>query len=106
MVEYTWKTGHCKYENEGSKKVKVSSLHWTCTGVDGEFFGSSYGSISAVDQNRVYTLAALQAVPGSVMTGWIKQALGDEDVQRIEDGVAAQIAEKQVPTKGGFAPSA
>jgi len=105
-MAHEWKTGYCEYDVvENTNNVKVSALHWACSKQDAEFSGSSYGSVSAADQNRVYTLAALSNVPEHVMTGWVQQALGEEEVQRIEDAIDAQIVEAKTPTSGGLTPS-
>ena len=100
-MAHIWKTKFCDYDLVVDK-AHVTTLSWTCTRQEGEISGSLYGTVSAADQNRVYTLAALQVVPESVMTGWVKAAL---DVQEIEDAIDAQIAEAQVPTSGRIVPA-
>ena len=90
-------------DDEGnSPNVKVTTLHWGCSLVDGEFTARSYGT-TPDGQNRVYTKQALSNVPESVVIGWIKQALGDEEVARIEQALADNIAEQQNPTSGTVA---
>jgi hypothetical protein len=72
-IQLTWKTGYCEYQNNEQPNVKVTTLHWEVTGFDDAVAESAtgrvYGTVNAADQNRVYTLQALQAVPESVMTG-------------------------------------
>lgn len=98
-----WKVKRCLYSNEPNNKVKVSNLHWTATLVDGEFSASRYGSVGD-DQNRVYTKAALKNVPDHVMVKWVQQALGQDEVDRIEAALLADIAEQRNPTHGSFVP--
>ena len=113
MTEYEWKTGYCEYQFEDPSdqngNVKVTILHWRCTVSDPDMSGipgvTSIGTVSAEDQNRVYTLSALQNVPESVMTGWVKQALGEEEVQNVEDGLLAQWNDQVTPPGGGITPT-
>ena len=113
MTEYEWKTGYCEYLFEDPSNqngnVKVTTLHWNCTVSDPDIPGipgvTNIGTVSAADQNRVYTLASLQNVPENVMTGWVQQALGDEEVQNIEDNLLAQWNDAIQPSGGGIAPS-
>lgn len=88
---------------DDSSQCKVTTLHWRATLVDGEFTASSYGT-TPDDQNRVYTKPALESVPESVVIGWIQQALGDEEVARIEQALADDIAEQAAPTGGTVVP--
>jgi hypothetical protein len=113
MIEYEWKTGYCEYLFEDpadqNGNVKVTTLHWNCSASDPDNSGippvTNIGTVNAADQNRVYTLAALQNVPESVMTGWVKQALGDEEVASIEEGLERQYNEAAQPSGGGITPS-
>jgi hypothetical protein len=81
-------------------QVKVTNLHWRATLEDQGFQSSSYGS-TPDDQNRTYTLPALEAVPEAVVVGWAQAALGEEQVAAIEAGLEAQIEEQVNPTTGG-----
>jgi len=100
-----WKCGFCEYTMEGQSQgqVKVTTLHYNVSLVEGEFSASSYGT-TGDEATRVYTLPALQAVPESVMVGWVQAALGQERVDEIEAALAANIAEQKTPTHGGVTP--
>ena len=112
MITIEWKCGYCEYDIEDpaqpAGQVKVTTLHWRCIGSDDESgnTASNIGTINAADQNRVYTLAALQAVPESVMVGWVQQALdsGDQTVADIEANVTAQVELLNTPVSGGLTP--
>lgn len=103
-----WITGYCEYDSneQPAGNVKVTDLHWTCTASDSGESVSLVGSVNAAQQDRVYTLASLQNVPQHVMTNWVHQAMGAEDVAAVEANAAAQLEEKLNPTSGGFVPSA
>jgi hypothetical protein len=98
-----WKVSRTEYDidPDGKGQVKVTNMHWTASLVEGEFTASSYGS-AGDDQNRVYPLAALEAVPESVVVGWVQAALGEEQVAQIEQGMVDNIAEQKTPTSGGI----
>ena len=84
-------------------QVKVTTLHYRAHLEDQGFSASTY-STTPDGQNRVYTLPALEAVPESVVIGWIQQALGPEEVARIEQGLADNIESQVNPTTGTVNP--
>ena len=88
---------------ESPGQVKVTTLHWRCTEADAEFTASSYGT-TPDDGSRVYTKPALESVPESVVIDWIHQALGDEEVARIEQALLDDIEQQKNPTSGTVAP--
>jgi hypothetical protein len=98
-----WSVSQTDYDidPDSNGQVKVTNLHWRTMLEDGLYTATSYGS-TPDDQNRVYTLAALQNVPESVVVGWVQAALGAEEVQRIEAALLASIAEQKNPTSGGI----
>lgn len=102
----TWDVSFCEFNVEPDNKQKVTSLHWECVVADdvSEELVRAYGTVSAADQNRVYTQAALQAVPKATFIQWIHQALGEEEVTAIEAGTTAALDSRLTPTQGGFVP--
>ena len=101
-----WKVGYCEYTSKDQQngQVLVTTLHWTASLTDGEYTASSYGT-TPDDSNRVYALPALQAVPEHVILGWAQDALGQEEVDRIEQALADDIELQKNPVDGGFNPS-
>ena len=89
---------------DNPNQMRVTTLHWRASLTEGEFTASSYGT-TPDDQNRVYTKPALENVPESVVIGWIHQALGQEEVDRIEQRLADDIAQQQNPTSGTICPA-
>ena len=71
----------------------VTTAHWTCSDVDGDFSGSVYGSIG-FEGELVIPYADLTE---EVVIGWVKAAMGEEQVAAHEADVAAQIAQAKEP---------
>ena len=71
----------------------VTTAHWTCSEVDGEFSGSVYGSVGLTGE---LTTPYEQLTEAQVI-GWVKEALGAETVAAHEANVAAQIAAAKAP---------
>lgn len=57
--------------------------------------GSSYGSVG-VTLGKDFI--AYKDIKEANAIQWAKDALGTDEVKRIEDGIASQIAEKKTPT--------
>jgi hypothetical protein len=71
----------------------VTTAHWTCSDVDGEFSGSVYGSIG-FEGELVTPYADLTE---ATVIGWVKASMGEETVAAHEAAVAAQIAQAKEP---------
>jgi hypothetical protein len=71
----------------------VTTAHWTCSDVDGEFSGSIYGSI--VFDGELVT--PYEQLTEEVVIGWVKAAMGEETVAAHEAFVADQIAQAKEP---------
>ena len=71
----------------------VTTAHWTCSDVDGEFSGSVYGSIG-FEGELVTPYADLTE---ATVIGWVKASMGEETVAAHEAAVAAQIADAKEP---------
>ena len=71
----------------------VNNVHWTCSDVEGDYSGRTYGSIGL--QGELVTPYA--DLTEEVVIGWVKEAMGEETVAAHEAAVAAQIAEAKEP---------
>lgn len=102
----TWDVSFCEFSVEPDNKQKVTTLHWECVVTDdvSEEFARAYGTVHTADQNRVYTQAALEAVPKATFIQWIHQALTEEEVTETEARLTAELDAKVTPTQGGFVP--
>lgn len=76
-------------EYEGQPDV-VFTVHWTCTGTDGDHTGSVYGSVGVtLDPEAPFTPYA--ELTQEQVVGWVQDALGEEQVAGYEANVAQQI---------------
>ena len=77
-------------ELDGETDV-VFIVHWTLTGTDGTHAAGVYGSVGVtVDPGAPFTPYA--DLTQEQVIGWVKAALGDEQVAFYEANVATQIA--------------
>ena len=82
-------------EKDGYTDV-VFQVHWTLTGTDGEYTGGAYGSVGVLlDVDGGYT--PYDELTQDQVVGWVKDALGAEQVTQLEDNVAQQIADQINP---------
>ena len=71
----------------------VTTAHWTCSDVDGDFSGSVYGSVGLTGELTI----PYESLTEEVVIGWVKESLGQETVAAHEANVAAQIAAAKAP---------
>ncbi len=82
-------------EAEGHNDV-VFSVHWTLNGTDGEHTGHVYGS-QGVTLDADAPFAPYASLTEAQVIGWVKDALGEEQVAAYEASVAQQIADQANP---------
>ena len=71
----------------------VTTAHWTCSDVDGDYSGSTYGSLSLSGELTI----PYENLTEEVVIGWVKASMGEETVAAHEAAVAAQIADAKEP---------
>ena len=90
-ITYNWHIAalDCYPEHEGNTDV-VFVAHWRMDGTDGEHTAGVYGSVGlTLDPEADFTPYA--DLTEAQVIGWVKDALGEEQVTGYEDNVAAQI---------------
>jgi hypothetical protein len=69
----------------------VFQVNWACTGTDGTYTGALVGLAGVrLDPNAPYTPYA--NLTEEQVIGWVKEALGPDQVTATQNDVAAQIA--------------
>lgn len=89
----------CYPQADGETDV-VFTVHWTLTGTEtvGQetYTGSVYGSVGVtLDPQAPFT--PYNQLTLDQVVGWVKDALGAEQVAAYEDNVEKQIADQQDP---------
>lgn len=90
-ITYNWHIAalDCYPEHEGNTDV-VFVAHWRMDGTDGDHTAGVYGSVGlTLDPEATYTPYA--DLTEAQVVGWVKDALGEEQVEAYEANVAAQI---------------
>jgi hypothetical protein len=75
----------------------VTTAHWTCTGVDGEFTGSVYASCGFEGELSV----PYEQLTEATVLGWVWQKV---DKEATEAAVAAQIEAQKNPVQASGLP--
>jgi hypothetical protein len=90
-ITYNWTVAqldaHPTYENHTDV---IFTVHWRMDGADGEHAAGVYGSVGlTLDPEATFTPYA--DLTEAQVVGWVKDALGEEQVASYEENVAAQI---------------
>jgi hypothetical protein len=90
-ISYNWTVSQldCYPEHEGHKDV-VFTAHWRMDGTDDEYAAGVYGSVGlTLDPKAKFT--PFEKLTEAQVIGWVKDALGEEQVTSYEENVANQI---------------
>jgi predicted sugar kinase len=71
----------------------VSTVHWTCSDVDGDYSGRTYGSLGLSGE----LVTPYEDLTEETVIGWVHEAMGEETVAAHEASVAAKIAYAKEP---------
>jgi len=98
MITYDWncKTVDVHPQEEGETDV-VYNVHWIVTGTKEDYSVTSIGT-QVVPLDPETPFIPFDELTNEVVVGWTKNAMGEEQVQSIEDNIASQIAELENPT--------
>lgn len=76
----------------------VLTAHWSASKTVGEFTGSSYGTVSFPEKSPTDPgFIPYASLTASVVDGWVREALGAEQLAAMEAAYDASIAEQQAP---------
>jgi hypothetical protein len=79
----------------------ITTIHWRCTGVDGDHSASSYGTTAHEYDASDAGFIAYASVTEANAIDWAKAQL---DVDAIEAAIASDIAEQKTPTTASGTP--
>jgi len=98
MINYNW---NCKTVDvkptDGDLSNVVYNVHWIVEASKGEISATSIGT-KRVEVDEDVDFVDFDDLKNATVVGWVKEAMGEEEVEAIESGLAAGIAEKENPT--------
>jgi len=94
-TEIKWEIASVKtYKELNGKQNVVSQVQWQVTATDGTLNGSVYGNQDLQIDNANFT--PFNQLTEQTMVGWVKAAMGDEQVAIFEEKAIANMAPVQV----------
>ena len=95
---FTWAIANLERETADGF---VFTAHYTIDAADEAYSAGAYGSIGF---ERPDTLIPYADLTEDDVIGWVKERLGEEQVQQIEARLQSQIDEQRSPTKASGKP--
>ena len=97
-MTYDWncKTVDVHPQAEGETNV-VYNVHWVVTGTEEDYSATNIGT-QVVPLDFEADFIPFEDLTNEIVVGWTKDAMGEEEVQAIEDNIANQIIELANPT--------
>jgi hypothetical protein len=97
MADWNCKTvDYYNHEHNGHEQV-IYNVHWRVTKEDEYYSASSYGTQS-LNTEDIQDFKPFDEVTSEMVKGWVKEAMGEEQVTRIESSLDQQIEDQKNPT--------
>ena len=97
-VTYTWSVANTERNlSDGG----ITVIHWRCTGVDGDYSASQYGTTSHTYDADAADFVAYDSVTEAQAVSWAQAAL---DQSAIETAISDDITAQKTPTTGDGVP--
>ena len=96
-MSHVWTVAALDYTvSSGGKTNVVGTVHWRATKTQGDDVAEVYGSVGLADPGDTFIEWANITEANAI--AWAKEALGSEEVTRLEASLDAQLTEKVTPT--------
>ena len=79
----------------------ITTIHWRCTGVDGDHSASIYGTVGCTPDPSASDFIAYDSVTEANCISWVQGSVSKDDT---EAALAAQIAVLKAPTQATGVP--
>ena len=97
MIEWNCKTvDYYNHEHNGHEQV-IYNVHWRVTKKDEEYSEGLYG-VKSLNTDNIQDFVPFEDVTSEIVEGWVKDAMGEEQVTQIETTLDQQIEDKKNPT--------
>ena len=100
-ITYTWKINDLERNSDDGI---VTTGHYTVIAEDDNYKSSSYGSVGFSAPEEGYTVVPFEDLTEELCCGWVKDALGEEEVSRIEAALQTNIDEQYTPVSESGTP--
>ena len=97
MANWNCKTIDVYTNDHNGYEQVIYNVHWQVSKKDDEFIGSSYGTQS-LNTEDIQDFIPFDEVTSEMVEGWVKDAMGEEEVSNIESNLDKQIEDQKNPT--------
>jgi hypothetical protein len=101
MINYTW---DCKtvdvYPQEGDLENVVYNVHWKLEGEHSElsFVKGKLIGTQVLDTSNIENFVPVDELTNDIITNWVKEAMGQEEVTKLEEIMVKQMTEQITPS--------
>jgi len=92
----TWTITNMEYTNDSDKGVVHAA--WSASETDGDHTGTVSGMESYTPDSSASGYIAFDSLTNAKVASWVKATLGADEVTRVGEKIAAQIAESKTPS--------
>ena len=92
----TWTITNMEYTNDSDKGVVHAA--WSASETDGDHTGTVSGMESYTPDSSASGYIAFDSLTNAKVVSWVKATLGSDEVTRVGEKIAAQIAESKTPS--------
>ena len=97
MADWNCKTvDYYNHEHNGHEQV-IYNVHWRVEKEDGDYSASTYGT-QTLNTEDIQDFKPFDEVTSEMVEGWVKEAMGEEEVSNIESNLDKQIEDQKNPT--------
>ena len=97
-ITYTWKISNVERTlSDGG----VTTAHWDCSAVDGDYSALLYGSCGFTPDASASDFIAYDSLTEANVLGWVQASVSKDDT---EAALAAKIGADKTPTTGAGVP--
>ena len=89
----TWTITNMEYTNDSDKGVVHAA--WSASDSDGDHTGTVSGMESYTPDSSASGYIAYDSLTNAKVASWVKATLGSDEVTRVGEKIAAQIAESK-----------
>ena len=97
-ITYTWTIPTCEHDIASGG---INVIHWRCSGVDGDYSASSYGTVGLTPDASASDFTPYADVTEAQAQGWVWDSVSQDDT---EAAIAAKIDAMVNPTEASGNP--